>query len=121
MHFQIAWQISPNDCLIYLIVNSLQNMPNLQHFPYMIAAISDEKLLIKHLLDNYERVGVVGRPVANISETVLVRFGVALTQILDLDEKNQVLTTNVWNRHVSFKYVCSLFNDFGQKHNVHYC
>ena len=64
-------------------------------------AMSDEKRLIKHLLEHYEHVGVVGRPVYNTSETVLVNYGLALIQILDLDEKNQVLTTNVWCRYVS--------------------
>ena len=63
--------------------------------------MSDEKRLIKHLLENYERVGIVGRPVFNTSETVHVSYGLALIQILDLDEKNQVLTTNVWSRYVS--------------------
>ena len=63
--------------------------------------MSDEKRLIKHLLDNYARVGLVGRPVYNTSETVNVNYGLALIQILDLDEKNQVLTTNVWSRYVS--------------------
>ena len=64
-------------------------------------ALSDEKRLIKHLLENYERVGKVGRPVFNTSETIEVRYGLALIQILDLDEKNQVLTTNCWSRYVS--------------------
>ena len=63
--------------------------------------MSDEKRLIKHLLENYEKVGLVGRPVYNTSETVRVNYGLALIQILDLDEKNQVLTTNVWSRYVS--------------------
>ena len=63
--------------------------------------MSDEKRLIKYLLDNYERVGKVGRPVHNTSQTILVRYGLALIQILDLDEKNQVLTTNCWSRYVS--------------------
>ena len=68
----------------------------------MISAISDEKRLIKHLLDNYEHVGIQGRPVAKPSDTLKLRFGLALIQIMDLDEQNQVLVTNVWNRHVSF-------------------
>ena len=66
-----------------------------------VLALSDEKRLIKHLLDNYKKVGKVGRPVYNTSATVSVEYGVALVQILDLDEKNQVLTTNVWSRYVS--------------------
>ena len=67
-------------------------------------ALSDEKRLIKHLLQNYETVGLIGRPVFNTSDTISVQYGLALIQILDLDEKNQVLTTNCWNRYVS-RYV----------------
>jgi len=63
--------------------------------------LSNEKKLIKKLLENYAAVGIVGRPVSHTSETVIVEFGLALIQILDLDEKNQILNTNVWSRYVS--------------------
>jgi len=63
--------------------------------------MSDEKRLIRRLLRYYEHVGVVGRPVHNQSQTVFVKYGMALVQIIDLDEKNQILTTNVWSRYVS--------------------
>jgi len=63
--------------------------------------LSNEKRLIKDLLDSYAKVGIVGRPVRNTSDTVTVHFGLALIQILDLDEKNQILNTNVWSRYVS--------------------
>jgi len=69
--------------------------------------MSDEKRLIKKLLNNYETVGVVGRPVLNQSQTIHVNYGLALIQILDLDEKNQVLTTNVWSRYVSTERLVS--------------
>jgi len=65
--------------------------------------VSAEKRLIKRLLKNYDEVGVVGRPVINISETINVSYGIGLIQILDLDEKNQILSTNVWCRYVSTK------------------
>lgn len=71
-------------------------------------AMSDEKRLIKSLLRSYETVGVVGRPVLNHSETIKVYYGLSLIQILDLDEKNQVLQTNVWSRYVSRFYCCLL-------------
>ena len=77
---------------------------------FIIAAaspMSDEKRLIKYLLNNYETVGVVGRPVLNQSHTIHVNYGLALIQILDLDEKNQVLTTNVWSRYVSCAFASS--------------
>jgi len=54
--------------------------------------MSAEKYLIKYLLDNYEHVGVVGRPVFNTSETINVSYGIGLIQVLNLDEKNQILT-----------------------------
>lgn len=63
--------------------------------------MSDEKRLIKMLMERYEDVGVVGRPVYNASDKIDVQYGLALIQILDLDEKNQVLTTNCWSRYVS--------------------
>ncbi len=34
-------------------------------------------------------------------DTMRVNFGVALVQILDLDEVNEALTTKVWVRYVS--------------------
>jgi len=71
-------------------------------FPTDITQMSGEKLLIKHLLENYETIGIVGRPVYNTSETISVQYGIGLIQILDLNEKDQILTTNVWCRYVSY-------------------
>ena len=62
---------------------------------------SEEKRLITNLLSNYEKVGRVGRPVFNTTQTISVQYGLALIQLLDLDERNQILTTNCWNRYVS--------------------
>ncbi|MED6287887.1 Neuronal acetylcholine receptor subunit alpha-7, partial [Characodon lateralis] len=36
------------------------------------------------------------RPVFNDSQSLTVYFGLSLMQIMDVDEKNQVLTTNIW-------------------------
>ncbi|XP_068427352.1 neuronal acetylcholine receptor subunit alpha-7a [Clinocottus analis] len=36
------------------------------------------------------------RPVANDSQALTVEFGLILRQIIDVDEKNQILTTNIW-------------------------
>ncbi|KAK3090352.1 hypothetical protein FSP39_011112, partial [Pinctada imbricata] len=58
--------------------------------------VSKEKLLITKLLDRYARHGRIGRPVVNTSDSINVRFGLSLIQILKVDEKNQVLETNVW-------------------------
>jgi len=71
-------------------------------------AMSDEKRLIKHLLDQYTALGRIGRPVINTSHTVQVYYGMSLIQILDLDQKNQILTTNVWSRYVSSLLILNL-------------
>ena len=62
---------------------------------------SKEKQLVKDLLDRYEGQGKEGRPVVNTSDIVVVRFGLSLVQILDVDEKDQILKTNIWYQYVS--------------------
>ncbi|ESO93338.1 hypothetical protein LOTGIDRAFT_178557 [Lottia gigantea] len=58
--------------------------------------MSSEKMLIRTLLEEYAERGKMGRPVAQQDDTLVVSYGLSLIQILDLDEKNQVLSTNVW-------------------------
>jgi nicotinic acetylcholine receptor, invertebrate len=62
-----------------------------------LAGINEKKLL-SFLLDKYN---TLERPVANESEPVMVSFGLTLQQIIDVDEKNQILTTNAWLNFVS--------------------
>ena len=45
--------------------------------------------------------GRIGRPVINTNDSINVKFGMSLIQILKVDEKNQVLETNVWETFVS--------------------
>ncbi|XP_015590449.1 neuronal acetylcholine receptor subunit alpha-7 isoform X2 [Cephus cinctus] len=52
-----------------------------------------EYRLTKHLLDGYDA-GV--RPAENSSQPLAVVFGLSLHHIIDVDEKNQILTTNCW-------------------------
>nr|ASO96849.1 nicotinic acetylcholine receptor subunit alpha 6 [Rhyzopertha dominica] len=52
-----------------------------------------EKKLLDNLLGPYN---VLERPVANESESLEVKFGLTLQQIIDVDEKNQLLITNIW-------------------------
>ncbi|XP_013388535.1 neuronal acetylcholine receptor subunit alpha-7-like isoform X2 [Lingula anatina] len=47
------------------------------------------------MLKNYS---VTSRPVANLSQPVLLKVGIALNQIIDLDEKNQVMLSSIWLR-----------------------
>uniref|UniRef100_A0A4X2LK70 Neurotransmitter-gated ion-channel ligand-binding domain-containing protein n=1 Tax=Vombatus ursinus TaxID=29139 RepID=A0A4X2LK70_VOMUR len=52
-----------------------------------------QRKLYKELLKNYNP---LERPVANDSQPLTVYFSLSLLQIMDVDEKNQVLTTNIW-------------------------
>ncbi|KAB0399104.1 hypothetical protein E2I00_019478, partial [Balaenoptera physalus] len=36
------------------------------------------------------------RPVPNTSDVVIVHFGLSIAQLIDVDEKNQMMTTKVW-------------------------
>lgn len=52
-----------------------------------------EKQLLHQLLDSYN---TLERPVANESDPLQLSFGLTLMQIIDVDEKNQLLVTNIW-------------------------
>ncbi|XP_050069718.1 neuronal acetylcholine receptor subunit alpha-7 isoform X3 [Anopheles maculipalpis] len=52
-----------------------------------------EKRLLNNLLATYN---TLERPVANESDPLEVKFGLTLQQIIDVDEKNQLLITNIW-------------------------
>ncbi|KAK7112949.1 acetylcholine receptor subunit alpha-type acr-16-like [Littorina saxatilis] len=58
--------------------------------------MSHEKRLIQDLIRNYKDLGIMGRPVKDQNDTITIKYGLSLIQILDLDERNQILTTNVW-------------------------
>ncbi|XP_059171412.1 neuronal acetylcholine receptor subunit alpha-2-like [Physella acuta] len=58
--------------------------------------VPDEQRLLDHIMRGYER---SVRPVRNASSPVVIQMGLTLTQVLDMDEKNQVLITNVWLDH----------------------
>ncbi|CAN9506577.1 unnamed protein product [Ophioblennius macclurei] len=73
------------------------------HVPLFLAALActigvshqgvNQRRLLRELMSNYNS---LERPVINDSETLTVEFSLNLMQIMDVDEKNQVLTTNIW-------------------------
>ncbi|NP_001297424.1 acetylcholine receptor subunit alpha-type acr-16-like precursor [Aplysia californica] len=71
-----------------------------QHIPQnlhgQLGPIPDEQRLLDYIMRGYER---SVRPVKNSSSPVVIQMGLTLTQVLDMDEKNQVLITNVWLDH----------------------
>ncbi|KAK6298930.1 hypothetical protein J4Q44_G00304400 [Coregonus suidteri] len=52
-----------------------------------------ENLLLRNLFQGYQR---WVRPIQHANDTVTVRFGLKISQLVDVDEKNQLMTTNVW-------------------------
>merc|ERR1719297_338280 len=59
----------------------------------LVACGTGESKLLNDLMAYYQK---LERPVANESEAVQLRFGLTLQQIMDVDEKDQILTSNVW-------------------------
>ena len=83
---------------VVFLVLSLFRLPRRRH---RHPPASDEKRLTKYLLYNYQKVGRGGRPVSNSTAPILVKFGLAMIQ-MDLDEKENVLSSSVWCRYVSY-------------------
>ncbi|XP_071520246.1 neuronal acetylcholine receptor subunit alpha-10-like [Panulirus ornatus] len=61
----------------------------------VVVVLGDEQeyRLTRYLMANYD---ASVRPARNSSEALSVVFGVSLHSIIDVDEKNQILTTNCW-------------------------
>lgn len=74
--------------------------PQLAHTrtPTVCFAGHNEKRLLHDLLDQYN---TLERPVVNESDPLQISFGLTLMQIIDVDEKNQMLVTNIWLKLVS--------------------
>uniref|UniRef100_A0A8C5HTL0 Neuronal acetylcholine receptor subunit alpha-7 n=1 Tax=Gouania willdenowi TaxID=441366 RepID=A0A8C5HTL0_GOUWI len=53
----------------------------------------NQRRLLRELLVSYNS---LERPVVNDSDTITVQLTLSLMQIIDVDEKKQVLTTNIW-------------------------
>jgi len=60
---------------------------------------TEAKILLKELMKDYNKHVL---PVQSINQTVNVTLGLKLSQLSDIDERNQIMTTNVWLEHVNF-------------------
>ncbi|KAI1712800.1 neurotransmitter-gated ion-channel ligand binding domain-containing protein [Ditylenchus destructor] len=67
-------------------------------FAHSTAAVAnkDAARLFEDLLADYNK---LVRPVENNTATLVVKFKLKLSQLLDVHEKNQIMTTNVWLQH----------------------
>ncbi|KAI5752240.1 hypothetical protein M8J77_015109 [Diaphorina citri] len=55
----------------------------------------DEERLVRDLFRGYNK---LIRPVHNMTQKVDVRFGLAFVQLINVNEKNQIMKSNVWLR-----------------------
>ncbi|UJR30928.1 hypothetical protein I4U23_018440 [Adineta vaga] len=53
-----------------------------------------EKRLIRDLLDNYPT--IYARPIRNVSDPLIISFGLTLTQLFDVGSTGQKMQTNTW-------------------------
>ncbi len=60
--------------------------------------LTHEKRLIRHLLDNYPT--IYARPIRNISQPLVIQFGLTLTQLFDLGSTGQKMQTNTWKTFI---------------------
>ncbi|XP_002720837.2 neuronal acetylcholine receptor subunit alpha-6 isoform X1 [Oryctolagus cuniculus] len=61
------------------------------------AGCASEERLFHKLFSQYNQ---FIRPVENVSDPVTVYFEVAITQLANVDEVNQIMETNLWLRHI---------------------
>ncbi|KAA8596073.1 hypothetical protein FQN60_011364 [Etheostoma spectabile] len=66
--------------------------------PKLSSFAKAEDKLFKYLFVNYQK---WVRPVEYLNQTIRVKFGLAISQLVDVDEKNQRMTTNVWMKQAS--------------------
>ncbi|XP_057360984.1 neuronal acetylcholine receptor subunit beta-3-like isoform X2 [Manis pentadactyla] len=58
----------------------------------------NEDALLRHLFQGYQK---WVRPVLSSNYTIKVYFGLKISQLVDVDEKNQLMTTNVLLKQVN--------------------
>lgn len=76
-------------CLLFVLSELIQISEGSYH----------ERRLYEDLMRDYNN---LERPVANHTEPVIVYLKVSLQQLIDVDEKNQVVFVNAWLDYVSF-------------------
>ncbi|CAI5438919.1 unnamed protein product [Caenorhabditis angaria] len=64
--------------------------------PSIFCSNRDANRLFEDLIADYNK---LVRPVRENGETLVVTFKLKLSQLLDVHEKNQIMTTNVWLQH----------------------
>lgn len=80
-------------CLSLAYVNTDRNTA--------IVGNPDAKRLYDDLLSNYNK---LVRPVVNVSDALTVKIKLKLSQLIDVNLKNQIMTTNLWVEQSWYDY-----------------
>ncbi|BFZ02075.1 hypothetical protein BsWGS_05114 [Bradybaena similaris] len=73
----------------------------IKHFLFIFIALCGANDNAKRLYDDLlirSGYNKLIRPVGNNTDKLVVKLGIRLSQLIDIDEKNQIMTTNVWLR-----------------------
>eukprot|EP00062_Callorhinchus_milii_P002540 gi/632939181/ref/XP_007908072.1/ PREDICTED: neuronal acetylcholine receptor subunit alpha-3-like [Callorhinchus milii] len=81
--------------MAHSIEDATQIIESLTHV-WVVTSEAEQRLLTK-LFENYSR---YTRPVENVSEAVTVYFEVSMSQLVKVDEVNQIMETNLWLKHI---------------------
>uniref|UniRef100_A0A5F9DQW6 Cholinergic receptor nicotinic alpha 3 subunit n=1 Tax=Oryctolagus cuniculus TaxID=9986 RepID=A0A5F9DQW6_RABIT len=74
--------------------------------PPVVSASEAEHRLFERLFEDYNE---IIRPVANVSDPVIIQFEVSMSQLVKVDEVNQIMETNLWLKQI--------WNDYKLKWN----
>ncbi|XP_040825123.1 neuronal acetylcholine receptor subunit alpha-3 isoform X1 [Ochotona curzoniae] len=72
----------------------------------VVSASEAEHRLFERLFEDYNE---IIRPVANVSDPVIIHFEVSMSQLVKVDEVNQIMETNLWLKQI--------WNDYKLKWN----
>ncbi|XP_033840604.2 neuronal acetylcholine receptor subunit alpha-5 [Periophthalmus magnuspinnatus] len=84
---------SGTSLLLLLLLFSCNHLCHSLRVPNLSSYAKAEDKLFKYLFGSYQK---WVRPVEYLNQTINVKFGLAISQLVDVDEKNQLMTTNVW-------------------------
>ncbi|XP_060093051.1 neuronal acetylcholine receptor subunit beta-3 isoform X2 [Heteronotia binoei] len=79
--------------MLSFIIVSLLLCAHSSAFTVFSSFAENEDALLRHLFQGYQK---WIRPVKHSNDTIKVYFGLKISQLVDVDEKNQLMTTNVW-------------------------
>ncbi|CAL1282908.1 unnamed protein product [Larinioides sclopetarius] len=74
-------------CLLGLVIGCLSFLTSI------VWCSEDEERLVRDLFRDYNK---LIRPVEAMNQTVVVDFGLSFIQLINVNEKNQIMTSNVW-------------------------